>query len=829
MTKSVKGVRHIGCSYARRMRRFYFLWIYAVLLAAAGAGAVQSFLEERHLLADERSKAASLASNLEENIDGAMPGQAGHPVLFDRLNRTVRRLQNQQRLVGIAICAYNPVDGKSIPQASHGFPVGFNWQRLCDAPRAGTALAAEDASWFPSPSSLGEREPRRLHYYFHRLDLEETSDLGPHPNVATHGAVYVLALARDLSYLRALWIESFLRGFFVTLILGITLLVLVTSQMRRWLQRNLAFFHKNLRSIIAGKRPPSLQRVHDTDSLKELRPITEDIDQLARILSMKSRRSNAMPDTAGMTSTLTRTIAQKNLVVIANREPYIHQRNAAGNIEVIRPASGLVTALEPILRQCGGLWIAHGSGTADFEVTNAQGEVPVPPEKPTYSLKRLKLTQEQEVGYYYGFANEGLWPLCHLAHTRPVFRLSDWKYYMEVNQLFADSIPEAALHSDSLFLVQDYHFALLPEMLKKRTTRFRKPKVGIFWHIPWPNPEAFGICPWNQELLRGMLGADIIGFHTQHHCNNFLEACNRYLEARIDYEHFSVTMGNHETRVRAFPIGIDTTPVKVLHDDEVAALKAKYGIHAEFVAVGVDRIDYTKGIIERVEAVERFLEKNPEFVGRFSLVQMGSPSRTHIPAYQLLFKELERVVDRVNARFAKGDYKPVIFIPTHHEWKDIQFFYQLGDLCMVTSLHDGMNLVAKEYVWCQKPERGSLILSKFTGASRELTEAFIVNPYSIEEMADAIHAALSLSPEEKAARMTSMREKVHARNAYRWASELIEALLIKESVRESIRPITYPEPLGLPRMTPRHAEGGRVPLKGGGPKDTWRSGEARLR
>jgi trehalose 6-phosphate synthase len=391
------------------------------------------------------------------------------------------------------------------------------------------------------------------------------------------------------------------------------------------------------------------------------------------------------------------------------------------------------------------------------------------------------LSEEEEKGYYYGFSNEGLWPLCHLAHTRPVFRLNDWTTYQRVNQRFCEQTPESSFSQDSLILVQDYHFALLPRMLRNRATqelRTKGPQIGIFWHIPWPNPEFFGIAPWNRQLLHGMLGSNVVGFHTQSHCNNFLESCNRYLEARIDWERFSVTMEGHETLVRAFPIGIDTAPVPSLELNETAALKKQYGIVAEHVAIGVDRIDYTKGLIERVESVGRFLEKNPEYIGKFTLLQIGSPSRTRIQAYRSFHEELQASVDQVNRRFSSKEsgYLPIILLPIHHEWEEIQKFYQLGDLCMVTSLHDGMNLVAKEYVWCQKPEKGTLILSQFTGASRELTEAFIVNPYSIEEMADAIAASLKLSESERTIRMKAMRDKIQQHDAIHWASSLISSL-----------------------------------------------------
>ncbi len=474
-------------------------------------------------------------------------------------------------------------------------------------------------------------------------------------------------------------------------------------------------------------------------------------------------------------------LKNQNLVVIANREPYIHEYKADGQIEMIRPASGLVTALEPILRTLGGLWVAHGSGSADLDTANFECEVQVPPGNPKYTLRRVALSKKEEQGYYYGFSNEGLWPLCHLAYNRPIFRLSDWEYYKSVNQKFTDALPVHIFNRDALILVQDYHFALVPKLIRTRLES--KPgnttKVGLFWHIPWPNPEAFGICPWSKNLLHGMLGANVIGFHTQYHCNNFLETCNRYLEARIDWEHFSVHMDRHETYVRAFPIGIDTAPVQLLTDSEIADLKIRYNIHSEFVAVGVDRVDYTKGLIERIEGIERFLEKYPDYIGKFTFAQMGSPSRTDIPAYRNLAEQIDLAVIRVNKRFGTSTVQPIVFLHQHFDWEEIQYFYQIGDLCLVTSLHDGMNLVAKEYVWCQHPEKGSLILSKFTGASRELTEAFIINPYSTEELADTIATAINLSPTDRAKRMLAMKEKIQTHSALHWAEDLIRTLMRK--------------------------------------------------
>ena len=469
------------------------------------------------------------------------------------------------------------------------------------------------------------------------------------------------------------------------------------------------------------------------------------------------------------------------IIVIANREPYIHE-NMAGQTTVLRPASGLVSALEPFLREHGGIWIAHGSGSADANNSNRLsevcGELHVPPERPKYKLRRVWLTKEEEQGYYYGFANEGLWPLCHLAHVQPRFRLNDWEHYKTVNRRFASCVPQ---NSTDLILVQDYHFALLPRILREQHSN----PIALFWHIPWPHPEAFTICPWGKDLLFGMLGADVIGFHTQHHCENFLQSCKLLVEARINWDNSSVTFGGQETLVRVFPIGIDTTPIVVLNDEEKVSLRKRYKLTAPQIAIGVDRIDYTKGLPERLDAIERFFEKNPDHIGQTSYVEMASPSRSSIPAYQNLLTEIQTKIRRINTRFTSPagnrskdpEYLPIVFHSGHFEWDEVQRFYQLGDVCMVTSLHDGMNLVAKEYVWCQRPDKGCLILSQFTGAAQELSESLLINPYATEHLADTLARAFKMPEDERAQRMVSMKEKIHRSNAHHWAKKMIETLL----------------------------------------------------
>jgi trehalose-6-phosphate synthase len=465
------------------------------------------------------------------------------------------------------------------------------------------------------------------------------------------------------------------------------------------------------------------------------------------------------------------------LFVVANREPCMHTRRA-GVIEAIVPASGLVTALEPILCACDGTWVAHGSGDADRETVNERDCLRVPPDSQRYTLRRVWLTKEEEEGYYFGFSNEGLWPLCHIAHTRPIFRAGDWKKYREVNQMFAEAVlDEMAGAQKPVVIVQDYHFALLPRLIKQRRPDAR---VAIFWHIPWPNPEAFGICPWQRELLDGLLGADLVGFHIQSHCTNFLESVDRALESRIDWEHFSVDRKEHHTVVRPFPISIvwpDSAPASALpvHMQQAALLK-QMNLEALFLGVGVDRVDYTKGILERFLGIERFLEKYPEYQGKFTFVQIGAPSRTHIKRYHDLLAEVEAEAERINWRMQHGKWKPIVLLTRHHSHREIDPYYRAADVCLVTSLHDGMNLVAKEFVAARDDEDGALILSTFTGACRELRDALIVNPYDTEQLADTIHAALEMTPYDRMQRMRAMRRVISEHNVYRWAADLIGSL-----------------------------------------------------
>jgi trehalose-6-phosphate synthase len=592
-----------------------------------------------------------------------------------------------------------------------------------------------------------------------------------------------LAIVHDASYINVrsarAWQDSFWR-----VLAQVCLIVLITLLIVRWsIAGPIARAAQWMRALRMGKTP-SRPAIPDLDLL---RPLAREMATFAE--SLTAARSAAEKEaqlreagealwTADRLSVHVRSkLGASRLFVVSNREPYMHIHQGR-SIEAIVPASGLVTALAPVLCACDGTWIAHGSGNADHEAVDERDQLRVPPEEPRYTLRRVWLSKEEEEGYYYGFANEGLWPLCHIAHTRPLFRASDWEHYARANRRFADAVlAEMEGTRRPVLLAQDYHFALLPRMVKNARPDAR---VAIFWHIPWPNPEVFSICPWQRDLLDGLLGADLIGFHIQSHCNNFLQTVDRALESRIEWEHFAVNRADHRTVVKPFPISVefreDTPPAgESAYLDRVALLR-ELGVEATLVGVGVDRVDYTKGILERFAAIERLLEKHSRYVGKFTFLQIGAPSRTHIKRYHDLLAEVEAEAERINWRFQSGKWKPIVFLDRQHSHAEIQRFYRNADLCLVTSLHDGMNLVAKEFLAARQDEQGVLILSCFTGAARELPDALLVNPYDTEQTAEAIRFALEMDMEERKLRMQRMRKIVRELNVYRWAGNLVAAL-----------------------------------------------------
>jgi trehalose 6-phosphate synthase len=525
----------------------------------------------------------------------------------------------------------------------------------------------------------------------------------------------------------------------------------------------------------------------------EFKPLLQDVRELVDQLAYEKDVGSGAQGTwtaARLKQTLSRHLRGERVVIVANREPYIHQLASDGGVTVLHPASGLVTALEPVMRACSGVWVAHGSGTADRASSDLKGRVAVPPGERSYFVRRVWLSQEEERGYYYGFSNEGLWPLCHIAHARPTFRIDDWRHYQEVNQKFTDAVCDEVDTEDPIILVQDYHFALVPRLIRRRLPRAT---IITFWHIPWPNAERFGICPWRDEILEGLLGSSILGFHIQLHCNNFVDAVDRHMEARIDREHNAVVHHGRPTLVRAYPISIEW-PSQVAARTAPAAecrasVFAELGLRPDaLLGVGVDRLDYTKGVEERLLAVERLLERQPALRGRFTFVQLAAPSRTAIPRYRELNDTVEALARRINDRLGTDSYRPIVIHRAHHEPPTVFRYYRAADVCYVSSLHDGMNLVAKEFVAARDDEQGVLVLSSFTGAARELTEALVVNPYDLEEASDALATALRMAPEEQRERMRAMRLLVSEFNVYRWAGRmLVDAARLRRHDRVSGR------------------------------------------
>jgi trehalose 6-phosphate synthase len=594
----------------------------------------------------------------------------------------------------------------------------------------------------------------------------------------------------DASYIHDQDVDLWRRSFWRVLAL-VVLIVAITMGMMSWfLTRPMKRITERLRHLRTGRTDEvEVKPAHAEMNL--FSPLAREVETMAE--SLKAARAAAEAEArlreAGEHWWTSERLAvhmrdrggSSRIFVVSNREPYVHSRKGK-EIAWAVPPSGLVTALEPVLRACDGVWVASGSGDADKATVDEFDRLRVPPDDPRYSLRRVWLSNEEESRYYDGFANEGLWPLCHIAHTRPLFRAADWECYQQVNQRFADAVVEEMEGAeDPVVFVQDYHFALLPRMLKRARPDAR---VAIFWHIPWPNPEAFGICPWQAELLDGLLGADLLGFHIPLHCHNFLATVDRVLESRTDREHMTVSRRGHFTTVRPYPISVAAEGVPHVAagaDPDAAERRAaerrvllnEFGVRAEQVVLGVDRMDYTKGILERLMAVEQLLEDQPYYRERLTMVQIAAPSRTRIASYADLRARIEEAVDRINWRYQTAHWKPVILIERQCNHEEVKRWYQVADVCLVTSLHDGMNLVAKEYVAAREDEDGVLVLSKFTGAAVELRDALIVNPYDTRASADAIRTGLEMSEADRRQRMQRMRRQVMEHNIYLWAASVL--------------------------------------------------------
>jgi trehalose-6-phosphate synthase len=727
--------------------------------------------ERRILRSDLSRRAEILGEALQESVEPLLDHAPDR-----NLQRLVERFGEREHLKGVAV--YDAA-GRTLA-ITPGIATEFqNWP---DIAKTAAGKDREQAEFVRErrTNQAGNEEDLGLHIL--ACPLHRDNELA--------GA---LALFHDTSYIDTQVAhtlrDSLVNALVQTLLIAGLALVLVRWTFMRPLRRT-AHWLRTMRTGTANgaKAPPGLLQGQGEifDQLhQEVTHLAQDLNT-ARATAEEEAR---LRDTGASIWTAERLrvslqnkLHETPLFVVSNREPYMHVLNEKDDsISVIVPASGLVTALEPVLLACNGTWVASGPGSADRMVVDAHDRLRVPPNHPSYTLRRVWTTDEEDKGFYEGFSNEGLWPLCHIAHTRPVFRPEDWLHYQRINRRFADVVLQEMEGTESpILLAQDYHFALLPRMVKEARPDAR---VAIFWHIPWPNAEVFGICPWQRELVDGLLGADLIGFHIQTHCNNFLETVDRALEAITEWDRFAVNRRGHVTRVRPYPISVAFPENLPTEEEEMrnagaerAEICEELGIEASLLAVGVDRVDYTKGILERFRAIERFLEQYPAFQRRFSLVQIGAPSRTDIERYKNFLDEVSTEAERINAKFHAGRWKPIVFLKRHHSHEEIARYYRAASVCLVTSLHDGMNLVAKEFVASRVDDRGVLILSTFAGAALELPDALLINPYDICQLSEAIHTALEMPEAEQAKRMHWMRRAVREHNIYRWAANLLSDL-----------------------------------------------------
>lgn len=713
--------------------RFLIPLVATLVVAAMLALPLMDELTLRWFARDLNSRGVLVTNALSDSVTDALTG-ARVPRLKALFDRSVQ----DERLFAIALCS-----------TSH--------QRLQQSTNYPTELSCERAAELSS-----QVDPRYVL-------TGGAVHVGMHGIASESGVVANLVLLHDLSFIdrRSQDTRRYLIIFIAGLGLTIALITMLVAHLswRGWVN--------GVKGLLRGEGlllPWAAQ--------PEISPLAAELRTRLRDLEDEYRRAlgpQANWDPERLRALLRSQLRGDQVIVVSNREPYIHEL-VNGGVTVKRPASGLVTAVEPVMRACSGTWIAHGSGSADKQAVDVNDRVGVPPGKNDYMLRRIWLSAEEEAGYYYGFANEGMWPLCHVAHVRPVFRESDWEHYRAINQRFADAVVAEARSDDPVVLVQDYHFALLPAMIR---AKLPKATIITFWHIPWPNPESFGICPWRKEILQGMLGSTILGFHTRFHCKNFMETVDRYLEARIEHEHSTISFQNDETLVESYPISIewpDAQTQQAWHSVSQcrAAVFQRLGLlENTCLAVGIDRFDYTKGILERLHAVERLLEKHSEWIGRFVFVQVAAPTRSSLEEYRSFQERIERVTERINQRFGREGYQPVHLLAKHHEHDQVTELFRAAHMCLVTSLHDGMNLVCKEFVAARDDEQGVLILSRFAGAAREMTEALIVNPYHVEETADALHKAAQMPPSEQRERMASMRMTVREFNVFRWAGNML--------------------------------------------------------
>jgi trehalose 6-phosphate synthase len=724
--------------------------ILGVSVVALGFTFFQAQQERFTLSADMQYRTRILAESLKEAVEPAYSQNS-----TARLEKIAETFSGRERLLGVAV--YN-AQGERIAASS----------RL--------------------PESLADRALRNRAHEKNQsvgefiVNGEDTLYVLAQPLVTDAGTLGSLVVVQDANYIDTSVASRWQANVAGVLVYLFFFSVAVAALVRWAIFKPLTHLAETIRSVRSGKAQAPEASRHDLF----FRPLATEIAKLTTSLSqartaaseearLRLEKIDAPWTAERLTEFIKAYIKDRPIYVVSHAEPFVHSRTGR-DVSYSTPAGGVVTAISSVMEACGGMWIAYGGGSADEETVDEHNAIHVPPDEPKYTLKRVWLTEKDIKGYYRGFANEALWPLCHIAHNRPQFRKEDWLAYRKVNGQFAEILlSELKGVERPLVLIQDYHFALLPRMIKAARP---DAQVALFWHIPWPSAESFSICPWRKEILIGMLGADIVGFHTQQFCNNFIDTVGKEIESLIDLETFTVTREEHTSFIKPFPISIAFTNGRehvTTYADDRGAL-TKLGIKTAHVVLGVDRLDYTKGILERLRGFEYLLDAYPEYRGAVTLLQVSSPTREGVEKYREYADAVKAEADRINTKFQANGWKPVVFEYRHYSHQELRPLYKLANVCLVTSVHDGMNLVAKEFVAARDDEGGALVLSQFTGAARDLKSALIVNPYSAEEMAEAIHRGLSMSPAEQHRRMKTMRDSIRDYNIYRWAAELIKAV-----------------------------------------------------
>lgn len=714
--------------------------------------------------ADLQLRSRLVAVSADEYLVNAFESQK-----TQRISAAFTKLANDKRLIGLAYC-----NKTGVPEfKSAMLPKGIS----CADPASIKTAAFEGISIAGGPVMLASI-----------------------PFVSKENPGYVL-VAHDMSFLAKRSAQTRQYALYFTLIVSVIAALITILIAKLTMSGWMASLVKSLQT----GRVPSNMAPEGRRLMFEVRQTIQKLEREYRSASLLNIQWSAQT----LYEFVRKKLPSEQLISISYRQPYSHHHEG-GKIAWSTPASGLVTALEPIMKACKGTWIAVATGDADKDVVDDYDCVSVPPDNPAYKLKRLWLGEEEERGFYAGFANEGIWPLCNIAYIKPRFRTKDWEHYQAVNRKFADAIVAEAISDRPIIFIQDYHFALLPQYIREKLPNAL---IICFWHIPWSNSEVFGILPWRREFLSGMLAADIIGFHTRYMCNNFLDCVDSYVESLIDRENHTIMRGNSICAVRPYPISI-AWPEDPMEPSVAGCrehLFQQLGIMpGTKVLLGVERLDYVKGIPERFRAFELLLEQHPAWRGKVSFVQIAAPSRSVIPAYANLSREIEEQAEKINTRFCMKGWQPIHLLKKSFSPKDVYQLYRASDVCVVSSLHDGMNLVAKEFVAARDDNHGVLILSQFAGASKEMIDSIIINPYDEEGMVTSFLKALDMTDDEQVARMKSLREQVQSKNVYAWAGKILgdaAKLYNRRQLEDTIQRLNTASENIEYRQRRRHAEG----------------------